>query len=134
VVKRFLVALGTGDVDTVKSVITDDFQAIATGTSLVSGTRGYDDIVRLCPVFGQVTKGGFSYDFLNMTAEEDRVSAEMQGYAELVTGARYDNQYHFLFFLRKGKICKMKEYFDTKLAVKVWASFFPEETLVKSDS
>lgn len=116
VIRKFMIALGSGDVETVKSLITDDIEAVCVGTSMVSGTRGYADIVGVGDLFKKITKAGIRFDILTMTAEEDRVSAEMQGHSDLVTGVPYNNQYHFLFFLRDGRIYRMKEYIDTKLA------------------
>lgn len=116
VVKNFLEALGAGDAERLKTVIAKDIQAIATGTSLLSGTRNYDDIISTVQMLRSSTKNGIEFRILHLTAEEDRVAAEIEGYSTLVTGAPYNNQYHMLFFIRDGKIYKMKEYLDTKLA------------------
>lgn len=124
IAQKFLEALGGGDVETVKTLITDDMIAVCTGTSLLSGTRGSADIIGVGDVFKKITKSGLRFEILTMTSEEDRVSVEAKGYSELVTGAAYNNEYHFLFFIRDGRIYKMKEYIDTKLADAVLAPLF----------
>lgn len=116
VVRKFLAALGAGDGKTVDALITPDCEAVCTGTSIVSRTRGHDEIVRSGDYFKRTMKDGIRFEILCLTAEEDRVAAEAVGFSELKNGVTYNNQYHFLFHLRDGKVCKLKEYLDTKLA------------------
>lgn len=119
VVRRFLHALGSGASDAVDQLLADDCIAVCTGTSIVSRTRSREEIVRTAGYFKRTMKDGVRFEILEMTAEDDRVAVECQGFAELTTGVAYNNQYHFLFYLREGKICKLKEYMDTKLADEV---------------
>ena len=119
VVRTFLEAFGQGDSETVDSLLAEDCIAVCTGTSIVSRTRDRREIVRTADYFKRTMKDGVRFEILNMTAEDDRVSVESEGFSELKNGVAYNNQYHFLFFLRDGKICKLKEYMDTKLADEV---------------
>jgi ketosteroid isomerase-like protein len=112
---KFLQALGAGDVATMKTILADDVVAIATGTSVGSGSRNYAEIMAVVGMFPQISKTGLNPKILSVTAEEDRVAIEWEGNCTLVTGAQYNNQYTTVFFLRDGKIVKVKEYFDTKL-------------------
>lgn len=121
---KFIEALGKGDAETVKTVITDDVVAIATGTSIGSGSRTFDEIVAVFGMFGQITKTGLNPKILSVTAEADRVAVEWEGDCTVVTGAQYNNQYVTVFFLRDGKIFKLKEYFDTKLTDAVLGPIF----------
>lgn len=116
VVREFLSALGAGDAERLKSVITEDIAAICTGTSVLSGTRHHAEILATTAGLKQVTQNGIDFKILNLTAEDDRVACEAEGRSILVTGTPYNNQYHFLFTLRDGKVCGLKEYIDTKLA------------------
>lgn len=116
---KFLKALGQGDSATVDSLLTDDCVAVCTGSSIVSRTRSRDEIVRTANYFKRTMKEGVRFEILTMTAEDDRVSVESEGFSELKNGVAYNNQYHFLFFFRDGKVCKLKEYMDTKLADEV---------------
>jgi uncharacterized protein len=115
-VNAFLESLGTGNTERLKTLITEDFSAVATGTAIVSGTRSRDELLHAAQMLKAGTTNGIEFRVLNLTAEADRVAAEVEGYATFVSGLAYNNQYHFLFFIRDGKICKLKEYFDTKLA------------------
>ncbi len=119
VARQFLEALGRGDGEAVDRLLTADCVAVCTGTSIVSRTRERDEIVRTAAYFKRTMKEGVRFEILATTAEEDRVAVECEGFSELNNGVAYNNQYHFLFYLRDGKICKLKEYMDTKLADEV---------------
>lgn len=45
-----------------------------------------------------------------VTAEDDRVAVEAHASAELLDGRMYENTYHFLFYLRDGKIREAREH------------------------
>ena len=45
-----------------------------------------------------------------VTAEGDRVAVEARASAELLDGRIYENTYHFLFYLRDGKIREAREH------------------------
>jgi len=114
--QAFLTALSSGDGDAMDAILTDDCVVDAVGSSIVSKVRDRGEVVRSCGYFKRTTKDGIRFEILNMTAEDDRVSVEAVGFAEFPDGTTYNNQYHFLFFLRGGKVCRLREYFDTKLA------------------
>lgn len=113
---KFLHSLCSGDVETLKTVVTDDVVAILPGTAQISGTRHYPEIMAVCATFPLISKNGLSPKVVNITAEDDRVALEWEGNCVLIDSKQYKNQYHFLMFFRDGKVCKMKEYLDTKLA------------------
>jgi uncharacterized protein len=112
---KFIEALGKGDAQAVKTVISDDVVAVAKGTGIGAGTHNYAEIIAVFDMFSQVTKTGLNPKILSVTAEDDRVVVEWEGNCTLVNGAQYNNQYIHVFFLRDGKIYKLNEYFDTKL-------------------
>jgi ketosteroid isomerase-like protein len=62
------------------------------------------------PIF---VDGGIRFTVHALTAEGDRVAAEVESYAPLVNGKVYNNHYHMLFEIRDGKIVVVKEYADT---------------------
>ena len=76
---KFIDALGRGDAEAVKTVMTDDVVAIAKGTSIGSGSRNYAEIVATFGMFGQITKTGLNPKILSVTAEADRVAVEWEG-------------------------------------------------------
>jgi ketosteroid isomerase-like protein len=121
IVRNFLNALCTGDLATLKPLMTDDIEAVAMGTSAISGSRRHADIENVVSLFPILTQSGLNPRIISMTAEEDRVAVEWEGNAILSNGAQYNNHYFMIFFLRGGKVCKFREYFCTKLAEEVLA-------------
>lgn len=113
---KFFQALGAGDIATMTALMTDDIVAIMPGTAEVCGTRNREVLIAFAGALPKITKAGVAFEALSMTAEGDRVSCELQGNSVLVNGVAYNNTYHFLVFFRDGRICKLREYLDTKLA------------------
>lgn len=74
-------------------------------------------IVDPMPVF---VDGGIRFTLHAMTAEGDRVAAEVESYAPLVSGPVYNNRYHMLFEMAGGRIRAVKEYGDTLHAKEVF--------------
>ncbi len=114
-VEQFYKALGSGDSGAMSALIADDIVATAHGSSLLSGQRGYAEVLEALGMLSQITKNGIRFEVISMTEEENRVSCEVAGTSELVTGQAYNNEYHFLFRFRDGLISSIDEYFDTKL-------------------
>lgn len=122
----FLHALCGGDAETLKTVIADDIVAILPGTSNIAGTRRLAEIFGVCAMFPKISRNGLQVKVLNVTAEDDRVAIEWEGECALLNGKNYNNVYHMLFFVRDGKVARMKEYLDTKLADEVIIPFLAE--------
>ena len=74
-------------------------------------------IVDPMPVF---VTGGIQFTLHEMTADGDRVAAEVESYAELVNGGVYNNRYHMLFRFRDGLVVEVREYGDTLHAKEVF--------------
>ena len=115
VVRDFFKVLGSGDSAGVNALVTPDIVATATGSSVMSRSRTREELLAVVDMTRQATKSGFDFQVLHLTAEDDRVSAEVKGQATLANGVEYNNEYHFLFFLSGGKIRVIREYSDTKL-------------------
>jgi ketosteroid isomerase-like protein len=65
--------------------------------------------------------GRFDLKVHTLTAEGDRVAAELEGYAVCAaTGRTYNNLYFYLMYFRDGKIRELREYQDTLHAYDVW--------------
>ena len=48
-----------------------------------------------------------------ITAQDNRVAAEVDGQFELRDGGSYDNTYHFLFVIENDRFVSVREHFDT---------------------
>jgi ketosteroid isomerase-like protein len=76
-------------------------------------------IVDPMPIF---ERGGIDFTVHALTAEGDRVAAEVESHAPLVNGSTYNNHYHMLFEIRNGRIRVVKEYADTAHAREVFGA------------
>ncbi len=114
--RAFLNALSKGDVDAMSKIISPDIEAVATGTSVLSAQRDYAAVLEAVASLKQATKDGIAVDIVSLTEEEDRIVCEWKGSSELVTGTPYNNEYVFIFYVKDGKVRRMTEYMDTKLA------------------
>jgi uncharacterized protein len=66
--------------------------------------------------------GAIDFTVHALTAEGDRVAAEVESYAPTADGKVYNNHYHMLFQIRDGKITVVKEYADTAHAREVFGN------------
>jgi hypothetical protein len=115
VARSWLEAVGRGDLETFRSLNTEDVVHTVVGTSVLSGDRDLAALLELVGQLAQFTKAGLHFEFSHFTEEQDRVAVEFTGATELVNGTRYDNVYHLLFHFRDGKVARVKEYLDTQL-------------------
>lgn len=116
-VTRFLEDFSRGDVNAVLDAMSDDATWWTAGSIKgMSGTASKDIFGAGLPNLLAACKGGIVITPTAMTAEGNRVAVEAESKAETVTGRAYQNQYHFLFEVREGKIAAVKEYMDTEHA------------------
>lgn len=85
-----------------------------------AGTKSKGDMKRIWGNLFDHMKDGLEMDVIGMTAEGDKVAAEIRSHADLADGRVYENQYHMLFTLRRGKIVEVREYADTLLITKMF--------------
>jgi uncharacterized protein len=58
---------------------------------------------------------GLKYTVQSLTAEEDRVAAEVESHGILVNGEAFENIYVFIFRIRDGKIASVAEHFNPQV-------------------
>jgi ketosteroid isomerase-like protein len=64
-------------------------------------------------------------EVVNLTAEGNRVVAELKTDARMKNGKRYDNAYSLIFELKGGKISEAREYSCSALVVECFGEFNP---------
>lgn len=100
---RFRCAGGTGAEDSV---------VFASPDALIADLR--ENVVAL-----YAPDPGLAPEVLNLTAEDDRVAAEVRIRAKSIqTGETYDNLYAFLFWIRAGRFVEIHEHLDTQYVSK----------------
>ena len=118
IVRRFLGAVESGDLDVIEALQAPDCTWWVIGSGEMS-RKAYTDAVK-----GMLlTASPRSVKIIGIVAEGDTVAAEVR--SEMHFGDRvYSNEYHDLFVLKGGQIIHGREYFDTS---KVAAFFGAQE-------
>jgi uncharacterized protein len=107
IVRRFLGAVESGDLETIEALQAPDCTWWVIGGGDIS-RQTYTDAVK-----GMLlTAAPRKVDIIGIIAEGDTVAAEIR--SEMHFGDRvYANEYHDLFVLKNGQIIHGREYFDT---------------------
>ncbi len=104
--RDFFAAIGRGEIT--ESLVTPDFSAWV----LTSGDVDLPRFAGGIKALAAAVAGDLVYQVESLTAEEDRVVAEVRSDWELVNGQRAQNRHVFLFTLRDGRVASMAEYMD----------------------
>ena len=118
IVRRFLGAVESGDVETIEALQAPDCTWWVIGGGDIT-RETYTEAVKGMLLNASPRK----VEITGIVAEDDKVAVEVR--SEMHFGDRvYANEYHDLFVLRDGQIIHGREYFDTS---KVAAFFGPQE-------
>lgn len=109
----FLEAFSKGHTDEALAMFADSATWWTAGRFPLSGTRDKAALAEAFGGIGGLLKGPIRVTPKAFTIEGDRVAVEAESHAERKDGKVYNNQYHFLFEVRDGKIERVREYFDT---------------------
>jgi ketosteroid isomerase-like protein len=104
--QKFFAALSSGDVP--DDLLTADMTAWTTTSGTTDKARYQGGIKLLASIFS----GGLAYSVDSLTAEEDRVAAEVQSRGTLLNGDVFHNVYVFLIRIRNGRIASVAEHFN----------------------
>lgn len=115
-VRELFAAINAQDIGKAEALLADDLSWWVIGRAKVSGEKD-KRMVRL--LFKMIFRGfkEFRFTLHDFTVEEDRVAVTAESHGDHSSGKQYNNHYHFLFFLKDGRIRRVKEYFDTDLAI-----------------
>ena len=100
-----------------ESLITNDFLWWSTGQGAMDKATMKSLVANMAAIMPRMPE----MTIVDTTAEGDRVAVEVTGKCQLANGKHYDNTYHFLLEFENGRIRKVKEYCDTKLASDAFA-------------
>ena len=105
-VRDFFTAIASGNVP-------DDL--LAPDMSLWTVNGGTSDKARFqaaMKMFASIFSGTLTYDIDALTAEEDRVAAEVQSHGTLPDGEPFHNIHLFMFRIRDGRIASIAEFIN----------------------
>jgi len=116
IVRQFLARFGNGDADGLIDSLTDDatwWIGGKPGDLPQAGAKSKEAISAVLRGVGAKIPGGIQMSIKGMIGEGDKVAAEVEAYGEITNGRIYNNEYHFLFTIRDGRVAGVKEYHDT---------------------
>ena len=121
VIEHYYRSLASGDSETFASLHDESVVYHLVGKTPVSGRfEGRELFLSqvASPVLHALVPGRFRFArrWRIMCADENCVTALMQGGGPAKTGLAYEQTYCQVFTLRGGKICEVHEFFDTVLA------------------
>jgi ketosteroid isomerase-like protein len=117
-VARFLDLLNAGAHDEAVSLFAGDFIWSIPESIPGGGEKSAAEFRELLSGVTSLYDGQPQYTVVSMTAESDRVSAELIGVGNLKNGNHFRNYYHMLFFLSETSIRRVNEYVDTHYSIK----------------
>jgi hypothetical protein len=112
-VERFFAALNRGAIPEAFALVADDASWWVPGTLPFSGTKTKPEYLGVAGLIQRGFPGGLAFTLRGLTAEGERVAAEVESLGEHTSGKTYNNRYHFLFVIRGGRIAAVSEYMDT---------------------
>lgn len=116
VVRQFLAKFGTGDTQGLIDSLTEDATWWIGGKPdqlPQAGTKSKEEISAVLRGIGAKIPDGIDMRIRGMIGEGDKVAAEVEAHGSVTNGRLYNNEYHFLFTIRDGRIAALKEYNDT---------------------
>jgi uncharacterized protein len=105
--RRFFAALSSGNLP--DDLLTGDMTAWTTSSGTYSDKARYQGGVRL---LASIFDGGIHYEIDSLTAQADRVAAEVHAHGTLVDGQAFANRYVFVLRLHGGRIAAVAEHFN----------------------
>ena len=108
-VRDFFAGLSRGEL--VDALLTPDMTMWTASSGASEKARFAMGIKLLASIFD----GGVTYTVDTLTAEDDRVAAEVHADGTLVNGETYANQYVFMFRIKDGRIASVAEHTNVAL-------------------
>lgn len=106
IVREFFEVLPSGNVPT--SLFTEDMRF----WSISGGTADMARFLGGAKLLAAIFDGGLNYQITSLTAEEDRVVAEIKSSGTLITGEAFNNSHVFSFRIKDGRIAAASEFMD----------------------
>lgn len=112
-VRKLFEEMNTGDIHRYLALLPDDYTHTVPGKSAFAGTRTKAQLAEAFQGLAMMFPKGLKMTLKGMIAEGDRVAVEAESYGETIDGNVYNNEYHWLFEFRDGKIRAAREYMCT---------------------
>lgn len=120
VVREWNAHLSAGAVKAALELLAKSATWWVAGTSAAGTTYTREAFCELIHGFTGAFKTPLRMTTKTLTAEEDRVAAQIEGWGQLPDGRIYNNAYHVLYIVRDGKIQQGYEYYNTLYAAELF--------------
>jgi len=132
-VRRAYEGLARGDGQRLLELFAPDVVYTVIGTTAYSGVfRGRSAVKeRLFRPLVAALATPLAIEVQSLTAEEDRVVAQLKGHAKLRSGVPYDNTYCFVFRFAGDSVAEVTEYLDSSLVARAFAVPAEREALLR---
>ncbi len=107
IARQFFAALSAGHIP--DELLSDDMQAWTTSSGVWIDKARYQGGVKM---LASLFDGGYAYTVDSLTAEDDRVAAEVHAQGILVDGQEFANVYVFVLHINDGRIARVAEHFN----------------------
>ncbi|MFC8427968.1 nuclear transport factor 2 family protein [Streptomyces sp. NPDC057253] len=87
-----------------------------------AGNHSKAEVIEMLGRVGQIMPNGLDIKVTSITAQDDRVVAEVESRGVSAAGKVYDQRLVFVLQVRDNKIFRIREYLDTQHAVAVLAT------------
>ena len=122
-VRQFIDRFTANDIAGALDLMTDDATWWIAGKPdqlPAAGVYSKEQIARLLYNMAGQLPNGLKMTVKALVAEGDKVAMEADSYGELRNERVYNQEYHFLFTIRDGRIKAVKEYLDTQHVYATW--------------
>jgi ketosteroid isomerase-like protein len=123
-VAEYMELISSGDVEAAMALFDDDASWWVAGSLPgISGTYPIREYGEMAGGFAKECEGNripLVPKENGFTAEGDKVAVEARTHVGVSNGRTYDNEYHFVFEIRDGKILEVREYLDSDHARSVF--------------
>ena len=108
IARKFIAALFSGNIP--DDLLTPDMRAWTTVGPLLDKAAYQSGVKQVMSLFAAT--GGATYTIDALTAEDDRVAAEVRSKGTLSDGEPYENNYVFVLRIRDGRVAAVAEHFN----------------------
>ena len=111
----------TGDTETFKSMLSNDFTFTLTGELDISQTYDWEDYMKMSKYFGSLLIGEIGGEFTGIISNEEAAVVFLNGKMEGI-GGKYENDYAIRYTVNSdGKVSNIKEWLsDIHLATQLY--------------
>jgi uncharacterized protein len=123
VAAAFFARFDANDIDGALATLADDATWWLAGKPEQLPGVGTLDKAQIARVFRRMVaqlEDGLRMQVRHMVAEGDTVALEVESLGHLKNGRVYNNQYHTVMRVREGRICEVREYYDSLHVFHTW--------------